>query len=177
MMAPADPDRARKRALRVTAGLGLSLAAALALNAGCSRFFDSGPDPAADGLVDGAVVGGAGGGSCALFESLAPSLGSPGCAPLFSCMQMHCDQQLRACFGNGYQTQSYVGSPCQAAAQCELRNGCRLGIGCTNQNAGSNNGNPQTNCSSCLAQLANCEQSFCQGLCYSQGAGGSSPFR
>jgi hypothetical protein len=176
MMAPAHPDRGRKRALRVTAGLGLSLAAALAVNAGCSRFFDSGPDPADDGLVDGAVVAGAGGGGCALFETLDPSLGSPGCARLFSCMQMHCDQQLRSCFGNGYQTQSYVGSPCQPAAQCELQNGCRLGIGCTNlQNAGSSNGNAQPNCSSCLAQLANCERSFCQGLCDSVGAGGSSP--
>jgi hypothetical protein len=137
-----------------------ALAAALAVGGGCSNFFGPGPDPAADGRVDGGLVT-----TCNPLQVLDPTGNSPGCGELYSCLQTHCDQQLRACFGNDYQSQQFVDVPCQSVVQCEQDSGCNSNSGCVKS--------AESSCATCLTQVVDCEQSSCQGACNSQGSGGN----
>jgi hypothetical protein len=136
-----------------------ALAAVLAVG-GCSNFFGPGPDPAADGRVDGGLTT-----PCSPLELLDPAGNGPGCSQLYSCLKARCDQQLRACFGSDYQNQQFADAPCQSVAECEQGSGCGSNSSCVRS--------AQSSCATCLTQVVACEQQTCQGTCNSQGSGGN----
>ena len=137
--------------------VGASILVALVVNGGCSNFFGSGPDPAADGRVDGGPVGSGGNTGCNPLGSFDPNSNGEGCESLYSCLQSTCDNSLRACFGSDYQNANFNGAVCQELASCIASNGCN-----PNSNSGCLNG-ASAGCKVCLATLVNCENSSCRG--------------
>ncbi|HEY4158025.1 MAG TPA: hypothetical protein VGM29_08005 [Polyangiaceae bacterium] len=169
--------RGLRRWRTLSAVASASVVTALVVANGCSNFAGPGPDPAADGRVDGGhgLSGSGSGGSaasCNPLTSFDPNGNGPGCSKLYNCLATKCDSVMRTCFSGSYQNPSFGGGLCEGLTTCMINQGCST--------SSTNSCSRNAACSACLTALVECETSNCNNSasnsCGSLGAGGSGGF-